>query len=378
MTDLPQSQRASSRLDDCFRRGEQRAAAHDFDYAHAMFTECVVNDPGNLQYVEAMLANLQERYGKRKKRPGGRLARPLRTAVEGQQWDEILRLGIATLERNPWHVATLHVLARACEALHFNEVELAYLKAALDADPRAPDVNRHCAKSLARMGQFDQAIACWHRVERYVPGDQEAVEMIARLAEEKIRWAGVSVAKDEPTGPAVQPGGAAASDPDGGRSTAGPQESDLPRIAMTPRQELETAIADNPADVGGYLSLVALLVEQGEFDGAERWLERAERNCAQRSTVQRARESLEAERAEAIAAAERDRRDAGEQKPSRGFPWLEVLLVAALAGLLVQLIPGWQSGVKEFGERHLRAILIALNIAIIVALIWWNQRSKSF
>jgi hypothetical protein len=78
-------------------------------------------------------------------------------------------------------------MAKACEALHYNEVELVYLKPALDAAPKDANVNRHCARSLARMGQFDQAIACWHRVDEITGKDREAAAMISQLAEERMR-----------------------------------------------------------------------------------------------------------------------------------------------------------------------------------------------
>ena len=35
------------------------------------------------------------------------------------------------------------------------------------------------------MGQFDQAIACWHRVEQAKPHDEEALQAISRLSVEK-------------------------------------------------------------------------------------------------------------------------------------------------------------------------------------------------
>ncbi len=36
------------------------------------------------------------------------------------------------------------------------------------------------AESLARMGQFDQAIACWHRIEELDKGNDEARRKISR------------------------------------------------------------------------------------------------------------------------------------------------------------------------------------------------------
>ena len=76
-------------------------------------------------------------------------------------------------------------MAEAADALKYDEAQLTYLKQALDVDPKDPDVNRKCGRTLARMGQFDQAIACWHRVEQAKPGDEEAARALADLAIEK-------------------------------------------------------------------------------------------------------------------------------------------------------------------------------------------------
>jgi hypothetical protein len=196
--------------------------------------------------------------------------------------------------------------------------------------------------------------------------------MIARLAEEKLRWGG------PPSAPAVSP--PAEPPPNAEPSRQASDSATIGAVAtgasavLTPRQALETAIADDPAELGNYLALARLLAEQGAFEQGLLWLDRAERNCAQRSAVQQARERLQAERAEAAAQAARHRRGA---KPSRGprrSYWLEFLLGTAVAALVLQLIPGAQAWAVEFGQRHLRGILIAVNVLVLLALVWWNQR----
>lgn len=162
----------------------------DHDYAHTMFSECVLNDPANLEYVEAMLDNLQRKYknnkrGSRLRGFGGRGS--FKKAIAGEDWDEVFRAGLELLRTNPWDVATLRALAQACAANHYNEVELRYLKNALDVNRKDVEVNRHCAESLARMGQFDQAIACWHRIEELDKGNDEARRKISELSVAKQR-----------------------------------------------------------------------------------------------------------------------------------------------------------------------------------------------
>ncbi|MEM9659079.1 MAG: tetratricopeptide repeat protein, partial [Planctomycetota bacterium] len=190
----PRSDRSSqTRLAACFDRAVEMADHGDYAYASELLAECVLADPANLEFVEALLRNLG--HASRAKRGPLRLSKPFRftafsRAVSHRQWDQVLRLGVHRLLVEPGHVATLRGMATACEELHFNEAALAYLREALDAAPKDADVSRHCARSLTRMGQFDQAIACWHRVEEIKGKDPEAARMIGKLAEERMKYPG--------------------------------------------------------------------------------------------------------------------------------------------------------------------------------------------
>lgn len=362
------------RLRGCFVRGEQRAAAQDYDYAHLMFAECVAGDPGNLEYVEAMLNNLRAKAAGAKKKPRGRLAKPLRNAAEQKQWTEVLKLGVAVLAENPWHVATLHAMAQACERLHYNEVELAYLKEALDANPKDVEVNRHCGRSLARMGQFDQAIACWHRVEQLAGRDAEATQQIAYLAEEKLRYpGGRPPATSKP--PSTTPEEAAEEELESIEFEAVQVPPQIPR---SPQQVLEDAIRDDPANVGNYLRLAELCCELGNYDRAERLLAGAEENCAQTSRIDQARQAVHdhcAEAAQQAAAEERRKRQRAENA-GRRFGMLETILVVAVVGLVLQMVPGLWNSVATFFGGNIRSLLVVLNLVILAGLIWWQQRAK--
>ncbi|MCO6459682.1 MAG: tetratricopeptide repeat protein, partial [Pirellulaceae bacterium] len=212
------------KLQQCYEHGTSLMSddAYDYDYAHTMFVECVVHDPGNLVYVEAFLENLQRKYQNNKRGArmlsfGGKTA--FKKALARQDWKEVLRSGPALLKTNPWDVQVLRGLAQACEAYHFNEAELRYLKNALDANPKDADVNRHCALSLARMGQFDQAIACWHRVEEAKRHDAEAPKMISALTIEKAR-ARAGYGSDDIISSRATPAGSAAASTTASRRAA--------------------------------------------------------------------------------------------------------------------------------------------------------------
>ncbi len=276
------------RLQQCFERASELAHKDkpDFDYAHDLFVQCVANDPGNLVYVEALLDNLQRKYKNNKK--GSRLRsfggkKTFTKAVAAKDWPEVFREGLVILQNNPWDVPTLRAMAEACAANHYNEAELRYLKNALDGKPKDPDVNRHCARSLARMGQFDQAIACWHRVEELTK-DEEPAKMISELTLAKtmgvtpseavtgVRLSAhppVPKAKEATPEPPPQTD-KEASDPDGSSEKDG--QSARREIKLNPRQLLERAIRDNPTEVQNYVKLAELHSADRRYQEAEKVL----------------------------------------------------------------------------------------------------------
>ena len=79
------------RLQQCYEHGTRllRQDTYDHDYAHSILVECIINDPGNLVYVEAVLQNLQKKYHNNKRgawlgRFGGR--GPLKKAIAKADW----------------------------------------------------------------------------------------------------------------------------------------------------------------------------------------------------------------------------------------------------------------------------------------------------
>jgi tetratricopeptide (TPR) repeat protein len=246
----------------------------DHDYTHSILVECVLNDPGNLTYVETMLLNLQKKYRNNKrgawlKSFGGRGA--LKKAATQQDWPAVFRLAPALLRKNPWDVAVLRSLADACAASGFADVELRYLKNALDANPKDAAVNRHCALSLARTGQYDQAIACWNRVDEIKRGDDEAQKMISELQIEKTRHRGKPGTEGH-RHPLPRP-----ALPADGEESSRPRtdEASHRELRLTPRQQLEQDVANHPTDLEAYFSLARLHVEETRFGEAIHVLNKA-------------------------------------------------------------------------------------------------------
>jgi tetratricopeptide (TPR) repeat protein len=346
----------------------------NYDYAHTMFAECVLHNLANLTYVEALLRNLraQQPHPKKKIFAIGRGAmRPLKQAADHQEWSKVMRLGLDQLKVDPWDIVALRTLAQACAHFHYNEVELVYLKQALEANPRDLEVNRHCARSLARMGQFDQAIACWHRIETLRPGDREAPQMIAKLGEEKFKYPGGR--------PEVEP------QPSVAPVVSAPTEEESVRPTLTPRQQLERAIAEDPKDASNYLELANLLVDLEHFQEAELLLSRGVAACGEHTALRERLNDIQMLRAQQEAEIAEARRKEIERR-NRPFrmPWMEIVLVAAGFFLILQVFPAiavamWkgidfrQWSLTNWFEVNIAAILvlIVLRSPGHASMPWW-------
>ena len=284
------------KLQQLFERGNELAKKDkpDFDYAHDLYSQAVLNDPGNLVYVEAMMDNLQRKYKNNKK--GGRFSfggrKAFKAAVAEEDWDEIFREGIEILKTNPWDTQALREMARACAFNRYNEAELRYLKNALDGKPKDVDVNRHCAQSLARMGQFDMAISCWNRVHEKTK-DGLAERMMSELTLAKTMgqpasFEAIGATGDRPMAPkpVARPDTESdtESDADTEQDAVAPEEAELEetqqveekaKIQLNERQSLERAIESSPADLENYIRLAELHSQSRRYGDAEGVLAKA-------------------------------------------------------------------------------------------------------
>lgn len=369
---------AERRLLACFERGKQAAKDRNYPYAHELFSICVSQAPGNLQFAEMLLSNLKASFGPDRKKTGHLLglkgAKDFKKAVADQQWQEAIRLCAAILGSDPWDVSTLRGMAEACEALHHNEVELVYLKQALDAAPKDCEVNRHCARSLARMGQFDQAIACWHRVEEIRGKDTEAAEMVLRLTQEKMQYPGGKPPEAAKPAPATPEASSEDSKPPEPENASKSKPDHIEVEPETPRQRLERLISADPGDVRNYLKLADLLCDNHLFDDADHCLHKAKRHCAQTTLVEGALQKVLAVRHAHQQAEEelRKKHAKANTKIERGFPWLEVLLTMAGVALILQVVPGLWDAVMA----QIQLVLIILNVFVVLALVGWQVWAK--
>ena len=266
----PLTAASRQRLHKVFEHAQRCTEKQDFDYANKLLTQCMVEDPGNLVYLQTFLTNLQKKYGDNQK--GSRLAglkikskrSSLNKAAGKGDWETALQAACAALTLNPWDIPTLLALAAGYEQLQSDECELYCLRCALSADGKNIDVNRQAGLALQRMGQFDQAIACWQRIKLQMPQDEQARHEIARLSVEQT----------------IDKGGY---DP---ALLAGSQEGEaVPAVSVAlfakdaapvderpPEVRLQAAIAEEPTEAEGYVQLANIYLREQRFDEAEQLL----------------------------------------------------------------------------------------------------------
>ncbi|MBX3434886.1 MAG: hypothetical protein KF847_16330 [Pirellulales bacterium] len=263
------------RLQKVFDHAQRSLDKQDFDYAIQLLGQCVAEDPGNLIYLQTFLATLEKKLGG-VKRPSTIASLKVKShrsalvkAAEKGDWDAAFQAGCAALAVSPWDATTLMALADACQELGCHEPQLYCLRWALKAAPKDAVLNRAAALALQRMGQFDQAIACWHRVEQVKPHDEEAQNAISRLSVEKTIHDGgydpelLGSGRKEPLAhlPAKVTG-------EGAEGTEAPSE-------QSAEERIEAAIAANPGDATPYLQLADFYAHRRDLDGVERALDRA-------------------------------------------------------------------------------------------------------
>src|SRR5436190_12953358 len=179
------------RLQAVFEHAQRCAEKADYVYAHDLFAQCLMEDPANLIYLQHFLGNLAQKFGNSKKgvrfsglkSKGSRMA--LNKAAGKGQWKEAFTAACEALKSNPWEVSTLLDVAEAYQQIGSDDCQLFVMRWALDAAPKDITVNRKAAEALTRLGQFDQAISCWRRVEQAKPGDEEAGKAISKLSVER-------------------------------------------------------------------------------------------------------------------------------------------------------------------------------------------------
>jgi tetratricopeptide (TPR) repeat protein len=241
----------------------------------------VVGNPARADFAEEFLANLKRRTG-----DGGRGAlvdgraveAVTRAAAEGN-WAELLRVGPKVLASEAGNVPALVALAEACDAAGHTAAEICYWKAAVEAASDDVDVLCRAGTALARLSEYDAALACWRKVEMADrDGEQASGEILAITVAKSRRRNGLA------------PSGEARGDEWGVESRGTKRGVTIQRpifakregqvgaaanaagLALTEIQQLEAALRERPSIAELYLQLAQLYLDKDREYDAERLL----------------------------------------------------------------------------------------------------------
>jgi tetratricopeptide (TPR) repeat protein len=188
------------RLQQRYEEAQRLAAGSrpNFRRIHELLAECLRADPGNILYVDALLANLRRRGSARSESWWKRLWRRgignepqtfsrSATVPAGHHSlllsteDSLLRKIPDALWLRPNDVVVLQNAAMAASVLDFDEVELRYLAAARELMADNADTLKMLARALTRQGRFEDAMGPWFAVLALQPDDSEAERAIEDL-----------------------------------------------------------------------------------------------------------------------------------------------------------------------------------------------------
>lgn len=277
------------RLQKIFERAKKSLEQADYAYAHDLFAQCVAEDPGALIYLQHFRANLAQMHPdakalKKSSFPGfgGGRGSIAKAAAKGA-WRDAFAAGCRSLKKSPGDTGVLAELADGCGELGHSDCQLYYLRWALDLAPQDLEINKQAAAALEAIGEFDQAIGCWVRIQQQRPADEEVARAISRLSVEKtIDRGGYNPALLKGAGEVTLPQSMRVKDASElpGRRERPDEADDDASVETGPtdaasEEDLRAAIQAAPADVTTYVRLADFYADGGRVHDAERLLQKA-------------------------------------------------------------------------------------------------------
>ena len=265
------------RLQQFYMVGKKNLDNGNVDYAIQMLQHPVAGDPANMEYAQSFFEALHKKYDSPKKvgsmagLQGMSIKSAMKKAATKKQWRDTIKSGTEMLVLNPYDIPTLVAMAEACQELTADEMQLYYLKAALQTSPKDPKLNKLAALALARIGDFGQAIVCWHRVEEAKPGDEEALKMISQLTVDRTVPRDKMVESKQPLNQKPAANTAASKPTAAKEQKAAPADSKT----LTPEEQLLAKIAAEPAEKRHYVELADYYADQNQLSKCEEMLTKA-------------------------------------------------------------------------------------------------------
>jgi tetratricopeptide (TPR) repeat protein len=251
-----------------FQYGNDAAMKSNFDYAIQMYKEACKLAPDNLLYRQALRGIARRKFGNEPSKVGrlvGARLQPIRMSARSSQKKGKYAEALATCEdgftHNPWDIETARIAADAAEGLGLKDLAAWLLEAVHAQGENDGDFLRHEARIHELNESWAKAIACWERVKKVLPNDQEAGRKANEMAAKAtIKRSGLGEALDE----------RARRDP--AAEAREMEMEEMKRRALTPEQRALKEIEENPKAIGPYVSLADTYKLEGRLDEAEQIL----------------------------------------------------------------------------------------------------------
>lgn len=253
-----------------FQYGNDAALKSNFDYAIDMYKQACKLAPDNLQYRQALRGITRRKFGNEPSKVGrlvGARLQPIRMSARSSQKKGKYAEALATCEdgftHNPWDIDTARIAADAAEGLGLKELAAWLLEVVHAQGENDGDFLRHEARIHELNESWGKAIACWERVKKVLPNDQEAGRKANEMAAKAtIKKSGLGEALDE------------RSRRDPAAEARELEMEEMKRRALTPEQRAMKEIEANPQAVGPYMALADTYKLEGRLDEAEQILAR--------------------------------------------------------------------------------------------------------
>ena len=259
-TDTAISPKKREQLQQLFVRGNEQMSMKAYEYADDIyFTPCVLQDPGNPIYAKTFLANLQKKFGEKKKTTQSILAVGKKLAVDFKKPESLFKVSIETIKSNPWAVDALITAGKACFDMGHTKSAIIYHYAAIDADPYHVAANFACIAVFREAAEYEAALACIQRILKQQPQNKDARQLLQDISAEKTIHRGKYASGTS-------------------RETSENAEEDMPEHEteeeksrpLSPIEQIERRIAKNPSDSANYIELAQLFSRQSQYADAEK------------------------------------------------------------------------------------------------------------
>ena len=263
----PDKQKAKTYFD----YGNDAALKSNFDYAIDMYKAACKIDVNNLVYRQALRGIERRKFNNDPGKVGmlvGAKNQPIlfraRNSRSKQRYAEAIEFCEDAFANNPWDVGAARVASESAEGLD-HLVLAEWFVESVEVITKDVDYLKYAARVHEANESWAKAIACWEKVKKLHPNDQDANRQINALsASSAIKRAKLDDALDDRAAAAA-------------REPAEAMEAKLDRLKheqLSPEQRLVKEIIADPKAVHAYLELADIYRRHSDFDKAEKVLSR--------------------------------------------------------------------------------------------------------